>query len=442
MEIPSYFRRYLKAIQPSSSSRKLAAQLHTTLRERVQASEDLAHWNPDSFLYGSYRRNTAIKVIKDVDVCIVLDTTAQEDTPNSVVNALRKALEKAGYEAKTALQRRSIRIDMSTTTLDAVPVSPLVQDGDALYIPDRKQDAWIPTYPKEHLAVVTSKNKECNGRLVPLIKIVKAWHRFQRGDEVRPKPKGFTLEALVIQHHDPDAPSYAEAFISFLENLDNTSGHLLENGTFPTVPDPGRAGNVLKLSVSESEAKKFGKICRDSLRLAKEAMALEEVQPSAEAWRRVFGNDFPITASSGVIKLAQSELSGSDEDISAEDELEVTEVDLPVNLLPALKIRAALARTQGGTTYAPYPNDGFALRKDLYIRFELLNPPSIPGAEIRWTVENHGAEAREDRGHITFPGEIVRWERTAYRGSHTMICEVLVGERVVSSGRFIVNIQR
>src|SRR5258706_14111824 len=118
MELPSYFAKYLREIQPSRASRERASQLHTTLRARLDntADETFDEWFSNSFLYGSYIRNTATHPIKDVDVCLSLDLVTEDYTPETVVRRLKKVLEDLGYEDKTAYQHRSIRIDMSGTT--------------------------------------------------------------------------------------------------------------------------------------------------------------------------------------------------------------------------------------------------------------------------------------------------------------------------------------
>lgn len=87
MELPSYFLKYLREIQPSRASRERASQLHRTLSERLGNTGDKTfdEWFSDSFLYGSYIRNTAIHPIKDVDVCILLDIDIEKYTPEMVV---------------------------------------------------------------------------------------------------------------------------------------------------------------------------------------------------------------------------------------------------------------------------------------------------------------------------------------------------------------------
>lgn len=177
MEIPSYFRRYLSAIQPTRASRERASQLHQTLTDRLskdKTDKTFQGWYDGTFLYGSYRRNTAVQPIKDVDVCVLLDLDRTKHEPAAVVNCLRKVLEDNGYEDQTALQRRSVRIDMSGTTLDVVPVVAEGGDDDPLWIPDRPLKEWVPTHPKQHLAEATRLNKEGGKRYIPFVKIVKA----------------------------------------------------------------------------------------------------------------------------------------------------------------------------------------------------------------------------------------------------------------------------
>jgi hypothetical protein len=295
MEIPSYFRRYLRSIQPTRANREAAMGMHRVLRERLAADEAFADWYEDSFLYGSYRRNTAVQPIKDVDICVLLSIETGEHTPESVVLRLRRVLERNGYRGKTDPQRRSVRVDMSGATMDVVPVVDVAGGDEPLAIPDRPLREWVPTHPKGHLEAATQTNRECGKRYIPFVKIVRVWYRFQLREVERPKPKGFTLEALVLQYQDPDAPSYAEAFVRFLDALHRAHGAALARGTFPEVPDPGMPGQSLKVRVSGEEAQRFGQVVADSLSAARAALEMEgPVADSAAAWQEILGPAFPV----------------------------------------------------------------------------------------------------------------------------------------------------
>ncbi len=451
-EIPSYFQRYLKNIQPGRSSRELAMQLHRTLRDRLAADEDFQDWYADTFLYGSYRRNTAIKQIKDVDVCVVLDINPDDHEPQAVIDRLRRVLERNKYEAKTALQRRSIRIDMSATTLDVVPV---VEAGDGSYlIPDRVLKEWVPTHPKKHLETATTLNKEGNQRYIPFVKIVKAWYRYQRSGTERPKPKGFTLETLVAQYQDADAPSYGEAFVNFLSNLDSACGASFEQGTFPAVNDPGVSGGTLHLTFTADEVKQFGKVLKSSLEQAQAALAAEGIAASASAWNVLFGNDFPTEPATKSVTASQF----ANEEYEPDDEMskEIEEIDLPeiqtttlvlqsrTRAYGKLKLTARLAKTHEGETYRAYPSGGWPLDKNLWIKFSISETSVPPPYKIRWTVENHGKEARDagQMGHTNDDDEPTTRRSTAYRGSHRMICELYNETGILARAKYTVNVKR
>ena len=451
MELPSYFQKYLKKIQPTESNRERAIQLHKTLRKRLGDADDslFSEWFAGSFLYGSYARNTAIQPLKDIDVCIVLDLCIEDYTPEQIVRRLKKVLEDIGYEGKTAYQRRSIRIDMSQMTLDVVPVVPIEDEDVALHISDRTLKEWIHTYPKAHMEAATRINEECGGRYKPLVKIVKAWYRYQakekRGVE-RPQPKGFTLEALVAQYQDPDAPTYAEAFVLFLQNLMESCGDTLKSGSFPQVSDPGMQGEYLQLSVEEEEASEFAEIVEESLGTARLALAAETVGESAARWRDVFGSRFPDAPDADRALRTSKYLEDDDSVFDAEFEEEVSSNELsPKRLTEKVKIRAQLAMKQDGKLIQNYPSGSRAIAKNMSIKFSLTKTTVKAPYDIRWIVKNHGKEAREANhmGHesISTWQQPYNWERTQYRGSHFLICELVKDGVEVARTKHIVNIK-
>jgi len=452
VELPSYFARYLREIQPSRTNRERAIQLHTTLRGRLNNSDDetFDEWFSSSFLYGSYIRNTAIHPIKDVDICVLLDMAIEGYTPETVVRKLKAVLEDLGYKDKTAYQRRSVRIDMSGTTMDVVPVVPIEDEERSLHIPDRKLKEWIFTHPKAHMEEATRINRECGGRYIPLVKIIKAWYRYQAKEKreiERPKPKGFTLETLTANYQDPDAPTYAEAFIKFLQNLIDDCGAQLKLGIFPEIPDPGLPGEFLRVTIEPDEAKLFAEIIEESLAVSNRAMEAATYGESASLWREVFGTLFP-DAPNSVKSVRVAEMIENEETVfDPLIEAEISEVDLPPLPEPTktVKMKAGLAHRQQGDIYQQYPSASRAIAKGTWIKFWLTDINIAPPYTIKWTVENHGKEARaaHDMGHwgVTREQESYKWEHAAYRGSHHMICEILQAGTVVARVKHTVNIK-
>jgi len=454
VDIPSYFRRYLREIQPSSASRDLAIQLHKTLRSRLANHNDKKwkQWYNDAFLYGSYARNTAIQPIKDVDVCILLNIKTDQNEPEDVVIDLRAVLEQVGYQAKTAMQRRSVRIDMSSTTLDVVPVVSVNDDNNPLEIPDRPLEVWIDTYPVGHMEAATQLNELGGGHYVPFVKIVKAWYRYQAHylrEIERPVPKGFTLESLVAKYQDADAPTYAEAFVNFLSNLWEDCGDLLTEGNFPDVPDLGNTDKILSLSVEPDEAKRFAEIVQESLAAAEAARSMDTIQKSAEAWNVIFGTDFPTEPASDKVSLVESATAAMSEDEEFTEDAfdeEIRAVTLPAASQPKrVEIEAFTSNEREGALLGRYSSNGWSLPKWTWLCFKVASTDVLRPYEVRWTVRNHGREAAKESSITPRPAGIVvdeaAWETTKYRGSHDMVCEIIKNGVVQAKSKYIVKIK-
>ena len=68
MNLPSYFKEFLAEIEPSPSYKEDQQAGHKTLRKRLATDEDFKLIHVNTFLQGSYKRNTAIHPGKDVDI--------------------------------------------------------------------------------------------------------------------------------------------------------------------------------------------------------------------------------------------------------------------------------------------------------------------------------------------------------------------------------------
>ena len=84
----SYFRQFVKNISPDDKSSENAKNAHNNLRNHLEWKTEYK----DSFLYGSYKRFTAIHNIDDVDICMLLDIDINSDDwkPKKVLRKLKK----------------------------------------------------------------------------------------------------------------------------------------------------------------------------------------------------------------------------------------------------------------------------------------------------------------------------------------------------------------
>jgi hypothetical protein len=147
-------------------------------------------------------------------------------------------------------------------------------------------------------AITLNDKDNGNGMYVPLVKLMKYWWKYQCGlrqpDIERPKPKGFWVECLTAENFDQNQESYADHFISVLENVSERYSDVTD---VPELEDPGlRGGETIKTSMSLDEFQVFMEAVNEGLDLAYQAEAEEDEEKSTEIWRGIFGDEFPCAA--------------------------------------------------------------------------------------------------------------------------------------------------
>ena len=438
MLLSTYFEKFIANIQPTQDRITAISEAHTTLRTHLTQDAALHHPIADSFLSGSYARHTAIDPIKDADIILILQETeistdrALPD-PHQILLNLRTAIDEFYEQVNLQTQRRSIQINLpdENIQMDIVPAIAPHGKTSFLYVPDYTQGFWIPSHPAAHLSFTTDTNTASDGRFVRVAKAFK-WWRTQTLDPDR-RPKSFLLEVMVAYSLDIHAPTVCEAFVSTLKNLLHTYHQSWEQKILPQVPDPGLPQNDLVTSC--------GWTLQDFLWFYAQLSQLAEIADLAidpetdkvttlKLWQSVFGDVYPNSVSeSDETKISAAIATFSDPP--------------PKTAFPySVKISARLAANKDSTLGEHYPSNGRKLPKNWWLQFRLETTNVPQPYNVRWTVQNHGREARaaNDLQRRVFPGTDTQWERIFYKGHHYMNCEILKGDRVVACTRHIVNI--
>lgn len=150
----------------------------------------------DSFLAGSYMRNTLIAPLKtaDLDVFVILDPKywSADGGQANLLDRVKRVL-KGTYPETPEISRngQAVTIRFTDFKVDVVPT--FYRNGGGYLIPDSHRGQWIATDPKVHIKLWTDANKAHNGDLVPLMKMVKAWNK------ERDVMGSFPLEAVTLK---------------------------------------------------------------------------------------------------------------------------------------------------------------------------------------------------------------------------------------------------
>jgi hypothetical protein len=186
--ISEAFRKLRENLEITGLQESTVSTRQTNVRVALKDDFDVN----ESFLTGSYRRNTMIAPLAeaDIDMFVVLDAkyysaNGQMGLLESVKRALRKT-----YKTTPEIRPdgQAVTITFNDFKVDVVPA--FYRQGGGFLIPNTSLGQWISTDPKKHVELWTASNKDHNGDLIPLIKMVKGWNK-SRGVF-----KSFHLEVL------------------------------------------------------------------------------------------------------------------------------------------------------------------------------------------------------------------------------------------------------
>jgi hypothetical protein len=302
----SVFEDFLRDIEPSATTKAAASAAHSALRRFLAEHEDFRQVHRDTYLSGSYRRDTAIRPRTtegeverpDVDVITITNHTLA-DNPGDVVDLLYRTL-KDGY-ANVRKQQRSVRVMTEGAVMDVVPIiAPQGEDGP-FYIPDRSLQAWIETNPRRHTQWTTEMNKLAGGRFKPLVKLMKWWRR--ENPTVSRKPKGFVIECITAECMDRDETHYGRLFVKNLERIVSKYAAWVEAGIVPHIDDPGVPGHSVTEGMTFAAFEGFYRKTEAHAERAREAMAEEDADKATALWRAIFGDRFPRVRTTATVGL-------------------------------------------------------------------------------------------------------------------------------------------
>lgn len=178
MNIEQALHEHLTALNLLPAESKAVREAQNTLNQSLRALID-----PQGQVRqgGSVSRSTAIRPLKDVDVLLVLSRTKvpapQSQNPGALMGTLRQELaQKLGLPVR--VQNRSLALEWQGLPFDVVPC--WMEDGqpeDVLRLPDLGRSAWLRTSPARHHALSQEADRASGGKLLPLVRGVKAWRR-------------------------------------------------------------------------------------------------------------------------------------------------------------------------------------------------------------------------------------------------------------------------
>ncbi|MDZ4313795.1 MAG: hypothetical protein U0989_03365 [Azonexus sp.] len=123
MATQQQFLDFLSEIEPSPTTKGVCSAAHRTLRTKLAEHETYKLIHQETYLSGSYARDTALRPRTadgtlrrpDVDIIVIINYS-QSDSPSDVIATLRRALKQAGY-AEIESNRRSVCVSLGSVEM-------------------------------------------------------------------------------------------------------------------------------------------------------------------------------------------------------------------------------------------------------------------------------------------------------------------------------------
>jgi hypothetical protein len=300
------FQAFFKVINPSPSYVRIAATAHASVTHLIEdARGPAADLRINCFLQGSYRRDTAIYTINDVDVValcsLAYSPTANQNTRNQIFKIIADAIAVDGkYENKIVYRECSVCIKVLLEGIK-IEILPVLREKGQPYehepffmfraSPDgNNSSGWRKAFAREHQRLCTQKNDAVAGLFIPMVKALKHMRsrdsQLSDGDAI-----SFHIECLLFAIKDSVYQGSTAACIeSVLHSLAGFDSIKAANSAMRSpCQDKGLfSGEEWRIASYSRFHRAVGRWCQ----IAHRANLEEDREKAIDLWKELLGRDY------------------------------------------------------------------------------------------------------------------------------------------------------
>lgn len=245
----------------------------------------------ETFLNGSYERDTMIRPLDDIDIFVVLDESYWKDDfgvmrkPQSVLDKIKDFLnDQNDYKGKVRQDRPCVTVELSNKSFDILPA---FEQIEGYLMPNYNLESWIPTYPKILTENLKNAHRDYSYKLKDIIRVIKYWNKLN-GKMI----PSFHIEEVAIKIFK----------FKIFENFEKSIREWFEKA------ECNLEINKFKSNTQYDDFKNKLNRTKKKLQNAKEFLDKNNQYEAKKIWKDVFGKEFP-TVNEEEAKLFSKHLS-------------------------------------------------------------------------------------------------------------------------------------
>ena len=292
MGLADWFKAFCSNIQVKNRD-TISARYKNITRRLNTDFWDTESETSHSLYVGSYGRNTAIQGFSDLDMIFQLPYEVYEkyngyagNGQSALLQAVKRSIEKRYSTTSIGADRQVIEVAFQDgITYEVVPA--FTNNGGSFTYPDAKSGGqWRMTNPRPEIESIRSRDKECNGNLVRLCRMIRAWK-----SQWKVPIGGLLVDTLAYQfigswkHKDKSFLWYdymCRDFFYFMANQDKEKEYWRA---------PGSGQSVYGKGLFQWKAKRCYNLSREAIE--HETATPKKEWSAKQKWREIFGTSFP-----------------------------------------------------------------------------------------------------------------------------------------------------
>lgn len=276
------FEILIDRLKHSETESAAAAAHRRSIEGRLSTDFDLKRM----FRSGSFGHGTSLSNISDIDFFAVFPTTKLKKNSSSSLTAIKESLAARFPNTGVYVDSPAVVVPFANGLQrhEIIPADYILSEGGCnVYDIPNRYGAWMRSCPKAHNGWVNEANKEFNGKLKQLIRLVKYWNH-EKSVGIR----SFYIELRVTEY------AKGESSIIYKFDVKGALDHLSRKGLAAMQDPQGISGYVHPCS----EAKKAVALSKVNTALTRASKAREseqdgDVRSAYDWWDKVFGGKFP-----------------------------------------------------------------------------------------------------------------------------------------------------